>query len=208
MYFHQDERLAIFIDGQHLFSASRNLGFDVDYRNFLECFRKKGKVIRAYYYAVHVDNGEYSPLKPLTDWLAYNGYALSMRTTTEHTDSQGRRRIPHTDLEMLADMFGIADHVDHMVIVTGNGGYCRGVSLIQQRGVRVSVLSSIKTDSPMLSDDLRRTCDQFIELQEIKSEFTRVNREPRMSRDGVTPADPFGDGEDTPRAPARRRISA
>lgn len=204
MYFHPDEKLAIFIDGQHLYNASRGLGFDVDYRNFLECFRKKGRVIRAYYYAVHIDNGEYSPLKPLTDWLAYNGYTLSIRTTSEHIDSMGRRRIPHMDLEMLADMIDVADHVDHMVIVTGNGGYCRGVGVIQRRGVRVSVLSSVKTDTPMLSDELRRACDQFVDLQEIKAEFTR-ERTPRTEAT-VTPAEPFG-AEDTSRLP-RRRISA
>lgn len=207
MYFHPDEKIAVFIDGQHLFNASRNLGFDVDYRNFLEFFRKKGKAVRAYYYAVHVDNGDYSPLKPLTDWLAYNGYTLTMRTTTEHIDSMGRRRIPNMDLEMLADMFDVADRFDHIVIVTGNAGYSRGVALIQRRGIRVSVLSSIKTAPPMLADELRRTCDEFLELQDIKGDFTRTVRQQREpQRDASpagTPADPFAEG-----AATRRRISA
>jgi uncharacterized LabA/DUF88 family protein len=51
MHFSPNERTALFIDGANLYSASRNLGFDVDYRNLLTFFRKQTNVLRAYYYA-------------------------------------------------------------------------------------------------------------------------------------------------------------
>src|SRR5246127_5901541 len=87
-----NERAALFIDGANLYSASRNLGFDVDYRNLLEYFRKQSHVIRAYYYSAVLETDEYSPLKPLTDWLGYNGYTLVKKPAKEVTDSSRRRR--------------------------------------------------------------------------------------------------------------------
>src|ERR1700739_4398404 len=85
MHFLPNERVALFIDGANLYSASRNLGFDVDYRNLLEYFRKKAHIIRAYYYSAVLETDEYSPLKPLPDWLAYNGYTLVTKPAQEVT---------------------------------------------------------------------------------------------------------------------------
>ncbi len=105
MHFLPDERTALFIDGANLYSASRNLGFDVDYRNLLEYFRKKTHVIRAYYYSAVLETEEYSPLKPLTDWLAYNGYTLVTKPAHEFTDATGRRRVKgNMDIELAIDM--------------------------------------------------------------------------------------------------------
>src|SRR6195952_2831334 len=93
VHFLPTERVALFIDGANLYSASRNLGFDVDYRNLLEFFRRKAHIIRAYYYSAVLETEEYSPLKPLTDWLAYNGYTLVTKPAKEFTDATGRRRV-------------------------------------------------------------------------------------------------------------------
>src|SRR5664279_932749 len=117
MSFLPNERVALFIDGANLYSASRNLGFDVDYRNLLESFRKKANVIRAYYYSAVLETEEYSPLKPLTDWLAYNGYALVTKPAKEFTDAAGRRRVKgNMDIEIAVDMLELADKIDHVVL--------------------------------------------------------------------------------------------
>src|ERR1700744_2893356 len=91
MHFLPNERVALFIDGANLYSASRNLGFDVDYRNLLEYFRKKAHIVRAYYYSAVLETDEYSPLKPLTDWLAYNCYTPVTKPAKEFNDATGRR---------------------------------------------------------------------------------------------------------------------
>src|ERR1700744_842709 len=185
MHFLPTERTALFIDGANLYSASRNLGFDVDYRNLLEFFRKKTHVIRAYYYSAVLETDEYSPLKPLTDWLAYNGYTLVTKPAKEFTDSSGRRRIKGSmDIEVAVDMMEMAPRLDHAVLFSGDSDFRRLVESVQRRGGRVSVISSVRTQPPMVADDLRRQADQFVELADIASEFTRrlSDRPARIAR--------------------------
>ena len=174
MHFLPSERVALFIDGANLYSASRNLGFDVDYRNLLETFRKRCHVIRAYYYSAVLETEEYSPLKPLTDWLAYNGYTLVTKPAKEFTDAQGRRRIKgNMDIELAIDMLELADKIDHAVLFSGDSDFRRLVEAVQRRGKRVSVVSTIRTSPPMVADELRRQADNFIELDELKSQIAR-----------------------------------
>ncbi|HEY3845565.1 MAG TPA: NYN domain-containing protein [Acetobacteraceae bacterium] len=199
MHFLPDERVALFIDGANLYSASRNLGFDVDYRNLLEFFRKRAHIIRAYYYSAVLETDEYSPLKPLTDWLAYNGYTLVTKPAKEFTDSSGRRRIKGSmDIEVAVDMLELAPRLDHAVLFSGDSDFRRLVEAVQRKGVRVSVISSIRTTPPMVADELRRQADQFVELADIAPEFTRRQTEPRVRTVPVrqTPAEPFADTRD------------
>jgi uncharacterized LabA/DUF88 family protein len=199
MHFLPDERVALFIDGANLYSASRNLGFDVDYRNLLEFFRKKAHIIRAYYYSAVLETDEYSPLKPLTDWLAYNGYTLVTKPAKEFTDSSGRRRIKGSmDIEVAVDMLELAPRIDHAVLFSGDSDFRRLVEAVQRKGVRVSVISSIRTTPPMVADELRRQADQFVELADIAPDFTRRQTEPRVRTVPVrqTPAEPFADPRD------------
>src|SRR5271167_4208292 len=199
MHFLPTERVALFIDGANLYSASRNLGFDVDYRNLLEYFRKQAHVIRAYYYSAVLETDEYSPLKPLTDWLAYNGYTLVTKPAKEFTDASGRRRVKGSmDIEVAVDMLELSPRIDHAVLFSGDSDFRRLVEAMQRKGVRVSVVSSIRTSPPMVADELRRQADQFLELAEIAPEFTRRQTEPRVRSVPLrqTPAEPFPDPHD------------
>ena len=180
MLFFPNERTALFIDGANLYSASRNLGFDVDYRNLLDFFRSKTQVVRAYYYSAVLETEEYSPLKPLTDWLSYNGYALVTKPAREFTDSTGRRRIKgNMDVELAIDMLEQAPRIDHAVLFSGDSDFRRLVEAVQRQGVRVSVVSTVRSSPPMIADDLRRQADQFLELADIAPGFTRRQTEPR-----------------------------
>ena len=198
MHFLPQERVALFIDGANLYSASRNLGFDVDYRNLLTYFRSKAQVIRAYYYSALLETEDYSPLKPLTDWLAYNGYHLVTKAAKEFTDATGRRRVKgNMDIEVAVDMLELAPRIDHAVLFSGDADFRRLVEAVQRMGVKVSVISSIRTTPPMVADELRRQADHFIELADIAPEFTRRQTEPRTrsNPNRSTPADPFPDTE-------------
>ncbi len=180
MHFLPQERVCLFIDGANLYSASRNLGFDVDYRNLLEYFRRQCHVLRAYYYSAVLETEEYSPLKPLTDWLAYNGYTLVTKPAREFTDAMGRRRLKgNMDIELAIDMLELSEKMDHAVLFSGDSDFRRLIEAVQRRGVRVSVVSSIRTTPPMVADELRRQADQFLELADIAPEFTRRQMEPR-----------------------------
>jgi uncharacterized LabA/DUF88 family protein len=199
LHFPPNERIGLFIDGANLYSASRNLGFDVDYRNLLEYFRKLGNVVRAYYYAAVLETEDYSPLKPLTDWLAYNGYALVTKPAKEYTDAAGRRRVKgNMDIELAVDMLELAPKLDHVVLFSGDSDFRRLVEAVQRKGVRVSVVSSVRTSPPMVADELRRQCDHFLELMEIAPEFTRRQTEPRQRGMAMrsTPAEPYADPHD------------
>ncbi len=192
MDFLPSERTVLFIDGANLYSASRNLGFDVDYRNLLEYFRSKTRVLRAYYYSALLETEEYSPLKPLTDWLAYNGYTLVTKPAKEFTDAGGRRRVKgNMDIELACDMLELAPKIDHAVLFSGDADFRRLVEAVQRQAVRVSVVSTIRTSPPMVADDLRRQADQFIDLSDIAAGFTRRQMEPRARPTRATPAEPY-----------------
>ncbi len=190
MLFRPSERTALFIDGANFYSASRNLGFDVDYRNLLEFFRSKTHLIRAYYYSALLETEEYSPLKPLTDWLAYNGYTLVTKPAREFTDTAGRRRIKgNMDVEIAVDMLELAPRLDHAVLFSGDSDFRRLVEAVQRQGVRVSIVSTVRTMPPMIADELRRQADQFLELAEIAPGFTRRQTEPRNRTARGNPAE-------------------
>lgn len=160
MTFYPTDRLALFIDGANLYSAAKNLGFDIDYRKLLEEFRKRSVLVRAYYYTALVENDEYSPIRPLVDWLDYNGYRLVTKPAREYTDSSGRKRFRgDMDVEIAVDMLEMAEHADHMVLFSGDGDFRKLVEAVQRKGSRVTVVSTVKSQPPMVSDDraARRT---------------------------------------------------
>jgi uncharacterized LabA/DUF88 family protein len=168
MVFYPQERLALFIDGSNLYAAAKAIGFDVDYKRLLEHFAGKGRLIRAFYYTALIDDQEYSPIRPLVDWLDYNGYTMVTKPAKEFTDSSGRRKIKgNMDIEIAIDMMEMAETVDHIALFSGDGDFRRLVEAVQRKGVRVSVVSTVRTNPPMAADELRRQADNFIELQEL-----------------------------------------
>ncbi|MFT8718609.1 NYN domain-containing protein [Acetobacter sp.] len=195
---HNNERTSLFIDGSSLYSASRGLGFDVDYRKLLEYFSKRYNLLRANYYAAILDTEEYSPIKPLTDWLSYNGYFLVTKTAREYTDQNGRRRIKgNMDIEIAVDMMEAAPRIDHAILFTGDSDFRRVVEAVQRQGVRVSVVSSMRSSPPLIGDELRRQTDQFIDLADIADEITRRQTEPRTRQTPIRhPADQLSEPEE------------
>ena len=179
MTFYPNDRIVLFIDGANLYSSAKGLGFDIDYKKLLEEFRKRGVLTRAYYYTALVEDQEYSPIRPLVDWLDYNGYSLVTKTAREYTDSQGRKRWRgDMDIEIAVDMMEMAPHVDHIVLFSGDGDFRRLVEAVQQKGVRVTVVSTMKSQPPMASDDLRRQADSFVDLADLADIIGRPARAP------------------------------
>jgi uncharacterized LabA/DUF88 family protein len=175
MVFYPQERIGLFIDGSNLYAAARALGFDIDYKRLLQLFAAKGQLIRAFYYTALVDDQEYSPIRPLIDWLDYNGYTMVTKPTKEFTDSSGRRKIKgNMDIELAIDVMEMAEHLDHVVLFSGDGDFRRLVDAVQRRGVRVSVVSTIRSHPPMVADELRRQADNFIELQDLQPLICRM----------------------------------
>ena len=178
MNFHPQESIALFIDGPNLHSSARALGFDIDYRKLLELFGSQGRLVRAFYYTAMMDDQEYSPLRPLVDWLDYNGYTMVTKPAKEFTDAMGHRRIKgNMDIEIAVDMMEMGKKVDHIVLFSGDGDFRRLIEAVQREGVRVSVVSTLRTSPPMVADELRRQADVFIELQDLAPQVARAPRE-------------------------------
>ena len=177
------EKIALFIDGANLYATSRMLGFDIDYRKLLSTFQKRGYLLRAYYYTALVEDQEYSSIRPLIDWLDYNGYTVVTKPAKEFTDAAGRRKIKgNMDIELAVDALELAETVDHYVIFSGDGDFRSLVEALQRRGRKVSVVSTMSTQPPMISDELRRQADHFIELVSLKAEIGREPAERPMRR--------------------------
>ena len=188
--FYRDERLALFIDGSNLYAAAKALGFDIDYKLLRTEFMRRGKMLRAFYYTALLENDEYSPIRPLVDWLNYNGFTMVTKPAKEFTDSMGRRKVKgNMDIELAVDAMELAPHLDHVVIFSGDGDFCPLVEALQRKGVRVSVVSTIRSQPPMIADELRRQCDHFIELDELRDVVGRPSREPHVDADPALAAD-------------------
>jgi uncharacterized LabA/DUF88 family protein len=197
MVFYPQERIGVFIDGSNLYAAARALNFDIDYKRLLELFAAKGHLIRAFYYTALIEDQEYSPIRPLIDWLDYNGYAMVTKPTKEFTDASGRRKIKgNMDIELAIDVMEMAEHLDHVVLFSGDGDFRRLVEAVQRRGVRVTVVSTIRSQPPMVADELRRQADTFVELQDLQPSIARAapNRDVGLREDRApqpaSPADP------------------
>ena len=174
MNFYPQERVGLFIDGANLYATARALGFDIDYKRLLEIFANRCNMIRAFYYTALVDDQEYSPIRPLVDWLDYNGYTMVTKPTKEFTDATGRRKIKgNMDIELAIDVMEMARHLDHIVLFSGDGDFRRLVEAVQRKGVRVTVVSTVRSQPAMIADELRRQADLFIDLSELRDEVQR-----------------------------------
>jgi uncharacterized LabA/DUF88 family protein len=172
----QQERIALFIDGANLYASAKSLGFDIDYKRLLREFQGKGRLIRAFYYTALVEDQEYSSIRPLVDWLDYNGYSVVTKAAKEFVDSTGRRKVKgNMDIELAVNAMEMADHIDHMVLFSGDGDFRSLVEAIQRKGVRVSIVSTVATQPPMVADELRRQADEFVDLTQM---IARIGRDP------------------------------
>ncbi|MDJ0614150.1 MAG: NYN domain-containing protein [Rhizobiaceae bacterium] len=172
--FDQREKVALFIDGANLYATSKAIGFDIDYKRMLKFFQQKSYLLRAYYYTALIEDQEYSSIRPLIDWLDYNGYRVVTKPTKEFTDSTGRRKVKgNMDMELAIDAMELSSTVDHMVLFSGDGDFRSLVEALQRKGRKVSVVSTVATNPPMIADDLRRQADNFVELNTLKKEIGR-----------------------------------
>jgi uncharacterized LabA/DUF88 family protein len=167
-------RIALFIDGANLYGTAKALGFDIDYKRLLAEFQVRGTLVRAYYYTAVIEDQEFSSVRPLVDWLDYNGYTVVTKSMKEFVDASGRRKVKgNMDIELAVDAMELANHIDQMVLFSGDGDFRSLVATMQRRGVRVIVVSTMSSQPPMVADELRRQADVFLDLGELRSKVSR-----------------------------------
>ena len=184
-------KIALFIDGANLYATAKTLGFDIDYKRLLKEFQGRGTLVRAFYYTAIIEDQEYSSIRPLIDWLDYNGYTVVTKATKEFIDASGRRKVKgNMDIELAVDAMELAEHVDQIVLFSGDGDFRRLVEAVQRRGVRVTVVSTTRSQPPMVADELRRQADVFVELEDLSPLIARQHapRQPGAGAQSPAPA--------------------
>jgi uncharacterized LabA/DUF88 family protein len=184
-------KTALFIDGANLYATTRALGFEIDFKRLLKEFQGRGTLLRAFYYTAMIEDQEFSTVRPLIDWLDYNGYAVVTKPAKEFTDASGHRKVKgNMDIELAIDAMELAEHVDQMVLFSGDGDFRSLVEAVQRRSVHVTVISTIASQPPMTAGELRRQADVFTDLVDLKPKISRVSLE-----------------RPTPSVPASERVS-
>jgi uncharacterized LabA/DUF88 family protein len=174
MRFYKQEKVALFIDGANLYASAKGLNLDIDYKKLVNFFADKGRLLRAFYYTALMDDHEYSPIRPLVDWLDYNGYTMVTKPAKEFIDSEGNKKIKgNMDIELAIDVMLMVDNLDHIVLFSGDGDFRRLVEAVQRKGVRVSVVSTVDTSPSMVADELRRQADHYIDLTDLREYIER-----------------------------------
>ena len=193
-------RIALFIDGANLYATARALGFDIDYRRLLKEFQDRGALLRAFYYTAIVEDQEYTSIRPLVDWLDYNGYTVVTKPTKEFVDASGRRKVKASmNIELAVSAMELADHIDAMVLFSGDGDYRPLLKAVQRRGVHVTVVSTLVSQPPMVADELRRQADAFLDLAELK---------PKLGRDPAERSAPREIRQQSPQSALHATINA
>lgn len=174
MRLYPTDRLALFIDGANLYSATKALNADIDFKKMVDAFRGKAVLVRAYYYTAVTEGEEFSPIRPLIDWLGYNGFSMVTKPVKRFTDAQGHTRTKgNMDIEIAVDMLELAPRIDHAILFSGDGDFRRLVQAVQAKGVRVTVVSTLKSQPPHIADELRRQADDFVDLADLLQDYGR-----------------------------------
>ena len=178
----RNEKTALFIDGPNLYFTAKNLGFDIDFHRLFAEFNRRGSVLRAYYYATIIEDPDYHSIRPLTDWLDYNGFAVVAKTVKDLDAGDGRRKVKgQTGVDLVVDALEIAKYIQNMVLFSGAGDLRALVEAVQRKGVHVTVVSSLRTKRAMIADELRRQANTFLELDDLKG---LIGRDARSLRAG------------------------
>lgn len=191
-----NEKTVVFIDGANLYATARGLDFDIDYKKLLSLFQSRSNLVRAYYYTVLVEDQDYSPIRPLVDWLDYNGYTLVTKPAKAFTDASGRRRIRNSiDVDLAVDMLEISEKVDHIVLFSGDGSYRSLIEAAQRRGARVTVISTMSNNAATIADELRRQADNFVDLKSLRGDIARERTNHQANNDDGYDDDDYYDDD-------------
>jgi len=193
----KNDRFAAFIDGSNFHATTKSLGFEVDYEKLLTLLKNTGRLVRAYYYTALPDGADYAPIRKLSDWLDYNGYTLVTKQTREFTDNEtGRKRIKgNMDMELALDMLKLSPHIDHAVLFSGDGDFCRLLKEVQDQGIRVTVVSTVQTRPPLMADTLRRQSDEFIDANDLRDLISRPPRDNDYNNNDDADDDDYNEAE-------------
>lgn len=178
---YEDETVAALIDGQNNYFAMKALGWQMDFKKLRDWLLLSCRVHRMFYYSAVDESADFDPLIPVLDYMEYNGYRIVKKQAKFYHDAGGAvRGIKRVDVEITIDMLRLPASVDHVLLFSGDGSLVPSIRAAQDAGKRVTVLSTM--EGGIVSDDMRRVADQFIDLKEMRHELERLERQEQPAR--------------------------
>ena len=152
------KNVAVFVDVANLYYSARGLEVDVDYVALLKAATKGRDLIRAYAYSGLDPENENQ--RKFIDFLGKNDYKVVHKDIRKFGDGRVKANL---DIELVVDLFRLADRMDIAVIVSGDGDFAPAIRALQDKGVRCEVISF----RPNTSSDLIAVADEFIDIMKI-----------------------------------------
>ena len=170
-------RAVALIDGANLYSTGKALELEIDFKRLLKLLKSNRYLLRAYYVTAIREDGEYTSIRPLLDWLDYNGYDLVTKSAREFRQSDGSTKVKASmGIEIAVLAAQIAPSVDEVYLFTGDGDFVPLVEYLKELGKRVIVVSTIETQPMMAADELRRVADEFWDLDSMRESIVKESR--------------------------------
>lgn len=174
-----DDKTVVLIDGANIYATVKALGFDIDFSKLYSEITNGCNLLRIYYYTALVElDDDKIMLKPLVDWLSYNNYTVVTKMAKVITNRDGIRRIKgNMDIEIAVDALTLAYNlkscITDIVLFTGDGDFCYLVGQLQRLGIRVTIVSSLKTQPSYVADELRKAADNFIDIADLREKLEK-----------------------------------
>ena len=168
------DRTVVFIEGSHLFNASRDMGLNIEFHDLRLLFLYSCNLLRICYYN-NVKDDSYNPIVPLAKYLSFNGY----ETYIDVEDAESRNKeltATNTRVRIIADIlhYAYSGKIDHIVLFAGSSTYAYPISLTKRLGIKVTTISTrfildegYKVSRSKISNELRSATDNYIDLMDL-----------------------------------------
>lgn len=175
----------VLIDGSNLYEGARSSRITIDYARLLDLLNDDGLLLRAYYFTALMDKTIESPVRKTVDWLSHNGYICVTKEAKEypvvenyiedgHVRSRTVKKLKgNVDIEIATYAFTMSARLKltELWLFSGDGDFTLMVKEIQETyAMKVYVVSA----TGMVSNDLRRQADKYINLMDIADDIRRI----------------------------------
>jgi len=142
---HVHQRVGLFIDVQNMFySAKYQHNARLNFARLMEAAVRGRELVRAIAYVVQTPETDQTAFISM---LKQTGYEVKSKQLKLRPDGTAKG---DWDMGMAIDTITMADRLDVVILVTGDGDFVDLVNLLKAKGVRVEVFSFPASTSPEL----------------------------------------------------------
>lgn len=159
---HEGQRVAVLADSQNLYHSSHSLySRNIDYETLLDTVVADRELVRAIAYVIRADSPNEEEFFEAIEEIGFEPKIKDIKTFADGTKKAD------WDVGMSLDAVTLADHVDTVVLCTGDGDFSRLVSHLRHEGVRVEVMAFDSSTA----EELKDAADTFIDLGDRTETF-------------------------------------